>query len=216
LIRDVVRYQPPAVWGVLCIDCWDVNGTNDAFYHRVVEKLEAYPIDAVVNCTVDLQIDYRDISVYNTLKNYLWAADRINSQINEYVLLDLIKCAGHQNTSTVLHNNLFDDTTVHLSRRLTFQHQGHQHWPDVHDWIVIGSAWGKCFHYGPLGVETLVDLSDHRFYFFPEWSVQDEYRQPPTLQNIHDDYYVWAPIDGNGYRLITRANNHKWAENNEH
>jgi len=211
LIRDVVRYQPPPIWGVLCIDCWDADGTNNAFYHQVIEKLKAYPIGAVVNCTVDLQIDYQDLSVFNTLKNYLWAADSINTQVNECALLELIKCAGQQKTSKILHDNLFDNTTVHLSSRQTFLHQGHYYWPEVQDWIVVGSAWKYCLHTGPLGIDTLVDIPGHRFHFFPEWSVQDENRLPPTKQDIHDDFFVWAPIE-NGYRLITRANNHKWVE----
>ena len=207
-----MRYQPPAVWGVLCIDCWDVDGTNDAFYHQVIGKLEEYPIGAVINCAVDLQIDYQDLSVYNTLKNYLWAADSINTQVNDHALLDLIKCAGKQQINRVLHSKLFDPTTVHLSRKETFLHQGHYYWPEVKDWIIVGSAWKYCLHTGPLGIDTVVDIPGHRFHFFPEWSVQDENRLPPTEQDIHDDFFVWAPIDGNGYRLITRANNHKWVE----
>lgn len=197
---------------MLCIDCWDVDGTNDEFYQRVLQELKQYPIGAVVNSTIDLKIDYQDRSVYNTLRNYLWAADSINTQVNDRALLDLIKSAGTQKTSQVLHDQLFDDTTVHLTSRETFLHQSHYYWPEIKDWIVVGSAWGYCFHRGPMGVNTLVDIPGHRFHFFPEWSVQDEDRKALTLQNIHDDYYVWAPIDNNGYRLITRANNHKWAE----
>jgi len=215
LIRDVVRYQAPPTWGVLCIDCWDVNGDNDGFYRAVVNQLKDYNIGAVVNCTVDLRIDYSDLSIHNTLKNYLWAADSINTQVNDHALLDLIRCAGEQKTSRVLHDSIFDHTTVHLSRRETFQHQGHYYWPEVKDWIIVGSAWGYCLHHGPLGIDTLVNINDHRFHLFPDWSVQDENRCTPSVQNIHDDFYVWAPIEGGGYRLITRANNHKWVENNE-
>jgi hypothetical protein len=207
-----VRYQPPPVWGVLCIDCWEADGTNDEFYRRVLQELRQYPIGAVVNSTIDLRIDYQDRSVYNTFRNYLWAADSINTQVNDRALLDLARCAGHQQTNHVLHDQLFDDTTVHLTSRETFLHQAHYYWPEIKDWIVVGSAWGYCLHTGPMGVNTLVDIPGHRFHFFADWSVQDEDRNPPTLQNIHDDYYVWAPIDGDGYRLITRANNHKWAE----
>lgn len=177
-----------------------------------MQELKQYPIGAVVNCTIDLQIDYQDQSVYNTLRKYLWEPDTINPQINNRALLDLIKSAGQQQTNHVLHDQLFNDTTVHLSSRETFLHQGHYCWPQVQDWIIVGSAWGYCVHAGPMGVNTLVDIPGHRFHFFPDWSVQDENKNSPTLQHIHDDYYVWAPIDGNGYRLITRANNHKWAE----
>ena len=207
-----MRYQPPAVWGVLCIDCWDVNGANDEFYQKAIERLQDYPVSAVVNCTIDLRIDYQDRSVYNTIKNYLWSADQTNPQINECALLDLVKCAGQQKTSKVLHDTLFNDTAVHLSSKQTFLHQSYLYWPEVKDWIIIGSAWKYCVHTGPLGIDTLVDIPGHRFHFFPDWSVQDENKMSPVEQDIHDDFFVWAPIDGNGYRLITRANNHKWVE----
>lgn len=193
------------------MDCWHDNGSNDDFYRSVITELQQYPVAAVVNCAVDLQINYQDRSVHNTLRNYLWAADSINTQINERALLDLMQCAGQQQISKILHDQLFDHATVHLSRRETFLHQGHYYWPEITDWILVGSAWGLCLHTGPLGVDTLVDMPGHRFHFFPDWSVQDEHRTAPSMSHIQDDYYVWAPIDHGGYRLITRANNHKWA-----
>lgn len=209
MIRDVVRYQPPSVWGVLCIDCWNVDGTNDEFYQRVVNELKNYPISAVVNCTIDLKIDYQDRSVHNTLRNYLWAADSINTQVNDRALLDLIRSAGQQQTSHVLHDQLFDDTTVHLSSRETFLHQGHYYWPEVQDWIIVGSAWKYCLHIGPLGIDKLLDIPGHRFHIFPEWSIQMEDRSSVALQQLHDDFVVWAPIDNDGYRLITRCSDEK-------
>ena len=212
MIRDVVRYKAPPVWGVLCIDVWQ-DDTNEAFYQNALTQLAQYPIAGIVNCTTDIVIDYSDKSIYNTLKNYHWAADSINSQVNDNALFDLIKNAGECQTTKLIHDKLFDQQTVHLSRRETFIHQGHYYWPEVQDWIILGSAWGKCVHYGPLGVDTLVEIPNHRFHIFPDWSIQTEDKQPPTTQQIHDDFFVWAPIDHGGYRLITRAKNHKWTEN---
>jgi hypothetical protein len=197
---------------VLCIDIWQ-DDPNEAFYQNALTQLEQYPIAGVVNCTTNIVIDYSDKSIYNTLKNYHWAADSINSQVNDNVLFDLIKNAGEDRTTKLIHDKLFDQQTVHLSRRETFIHQGHYYWPEIQDWIILGSAWGKCVHYGPLGVDTLVEIPNHRFHIFPEWSIQTEDKQPPTTQQIHDDFFVWAPIDHGGYRLITRAKNHKWTEN---
>jgi hypothetical protein len=107
VIRDVVRYQPPQHWGVLFIDCWDAGGQNDAFYHQVLEGLKQFSISATVCCTVDLKIDYTDVSVYNTLNRYLWNPDSVNEQTNRNVLLDLVSAAGQQETSRVLRNNIF-------------------------------------------------------------------------------------------------------------
>jgi len=212
MIRDVVRYTPPSVWGVLCIDIWQ-DSTNNEFYKNALVQLSQYPIAGVVNCTTDLVVDYADKSVYNTLNNYLWAADTISSQTNDNVMLDLIKNAGKYQTDQLIHEKLFDQNTVHLSRRETFIHQGHYYWPEIQDWIILGSAWGKCVHYGPLGVDKLVEIPNHRFHIFPDWSIQTEHKQPPTAEEIHNDFFVWAPIDNGGYRLITRAKNHKWTEN---
>ena len=214
MIRDVVRYNAPPVWGVLCIDIWQ-DDTNNEFYQTALNQLSQYSIASVVNCTTNLVIDYADKSIYNTLKNYHWAADTINSQSNDNVLFDLIKNAGECQTASIIHEKLFDQQTVHLSRRETFIHHGHYYWPEVQDWIILGSAWGKCVHYGPLGVDKLVEIPNHRFHIFPEWSLQTEDKKPPTVQDIHDDFFVWAPINNGGYRLITRAKNHKWTENNQ-
>jgi hypothetical protein len=212
VIRDVVRYKAPPVWGVLCIDIWQVQD-NDMFYQNALSHLSKYNIGGVVNCTTDIVIDYSDKSIYNTLKHYHWKANAVTSQTNDNVLLDLIKNAGEHQTSKTIHDKLFDQNTVHLSRKETFIHQGHYYWPEIQDWIILGSAWGKCVHYGPLGVDTLVDIPNHKFHIFPEWSLQTEDKQAPVTQQIHDDFFVWAPIDDNGYRLITRAKNHKWIDN---
>ena len=209
-----MRYRPPTKWGLLCIDIWDVDGDNDEFYNRALENLTDYDISAVINCTMDLEISYSDVSVYNTLKKYHWLSGVSDSQINNVILLDLIKAAGTQRTSRVIHDNLFDADTVHLSSRSTFMHHANYSIPDVQDWIILGSAWKVCLHIGPLGVNTLVDIPAHKFYMFPEWSIQNENRTHVTQQQIHDDFLVWAPVDKEGYRLITRAANHKWAETN--
>ncbi len=162
---------------------------------------------------MDLRLDYQDKSVYNTLKQYLWTDGGIVEEQKSRVLSELIHSAGHQETSHVLHEKLFDSNTVHLSSRFTFLEHCHKFFPTVKDWIMLGSAWGMCFHRGPMGVDTVVDVGDMKFHMFPEWSVQTETGSPPTLQQLHDDFYVWAPIDNGGYRLITRAQNHKWFEN---
>ena len=213
MIRDVVRWQPPERWGVLCIDTWHVNGINDQFYQTALEKLSEYNVEAVVNCTMDLHLDYQDKSVYNTLSQYLWTPTEVYEEQKKRVLLDLVTSAGHQKTSHILQEKLFGPTTVHLSSRYTFIQHCQTFFPTVKDWIMLGSAWGMCFHRGPLGVDVVVDIGEMKFNMFPEWSVQTENRTPPTLQQIHDDFYVWAPIPNGGYKLITRANNHKWFDN---
>lgn len=212
MIRDIIRYTPPKTWGVICIDCWDQGGINDLFYETALHELSKYNIGAVVNCATDLLLTYDDISVYNTLKQYLWAADTINVKVNDNVLLDLVRGAGKQKSSQVLQQGLFDENTIYLNRRETFQHHGHYYWPEIQDWIILGSAWQVCIHRGPMGVDTLVDIPNHKFHIFPDWSVQTEAGTAPTKQQIHDDFFVWAPIENNGYRLITRANNSKWTE----
>ena len=212
MIRDVVRYQAPPTWGVLCIDVWHVE-SNESFYQHALTQLSKYPISGVISCTVDLQVDYSDVTVYNTLNHYLWNKQSPDDRINDRVLLDLIRLAGNQKTSQTLQDRLFDSKTVSVSQRETFNHHVMTHWPEIQDWIVLGSAWGKCLHYGPLGVDKLVDISSHKFYMFPEWSVQNEDYSAPELQQIHDDYFVWAPVADGGYRLITRANNEKWISN---
>jgi hypothetical protein len=213
VIRDVVRYQPPQHWGVLFIDCWHVGGQNDVFYQTVVDRLRYFSVSATVCCTVDLKIDYSDVSVYNTLNRYLWNPDSVSEHVNRNVLLDLISSAGNQETSRLLRTNIFNNDTVCLYRRETFNHHAQYHCEGIKDWIVVGSAWKMCVHHGPLGIDRLVDIGDHKFHIFPEWSIQTEHREPPSQQDIHDDFYVWAPIADGGYRLITRAQNHKWFEN---
>lgn len=212
MIRDVVRYTPPQKWGVLCIDVWESNGNNDGFYHKALSCLSKYHVEVVVNCTTDLKIDYDDVSVYNTIDRYLWNPNSVNPQINRNVLTNLIMVAGHQQTNKFLQNNLFDHNTVHLSDRETFVHHAQCYHPDITDWIILGNTWKICLHVGPLGVDKLVEIGSHKFHIFPDWSIQAEHGGPPSLQDIHDDFFVWAPIDNDGYRLITRANNSKWTE----
>ena len=128
------------------------------------------------------------------------------------MLSNMITCAGHNRTNQLLQDHLFQDSTVHISDRQTFLYNAAVSNDGVRSWIILGSAWGICVHRGPMGIDTLVDMSIHNFYVFPEWSVQTEHRTAPSEQNLHDDFFVWAPVPNGGYRLITRANNHKWVE----
>ena len=212
MIRDVVRYTPPQQWGVLCIDVWDDDGAHDQFYQTALDHLRDYQIDLVVNCSMSVEVSYQDRSIYNTLDRYLWNPENTNPQINSKILNNMIHAAGSGKSSRLLNERLFQETTVHVSDRETFLHNALVTADHVRDWIILGAAWNICVHRGPLGIETLVDMSTHKFYIFPEWSIQTEQRQPPTQQHLHDDWFVWAPIPNNGYRLITRANNSKWTE----
>lgn len=214
MIRDVIdinRYEHPDTWGVLCIDCWNVNGANNEFYNQALEKLSQFNVGAVVNCAVDLKIDYSDKSVYNTLTYYCWEPNKVNEQLNLKILSDLIKCAGHQTTSKVLNDNFFNEHTVHLSSREGFLHHAHCFYPTINNWIILGSAWKMCLHTGPLGIVKLVDMNTHKFHIFPSWSIQTELCQPVEIEELHKDWYVWAPIKDDGYRLICRTESaNKW------
>lgn len=217
MIRDVIRYQKPSTFGLLCIDIWDCNGKNDSFYRLACEKLKKYNISAVVNCTMDLCLDYSDPSVFNTLSQYHWNKEsHLPQQLADNVLIDLIKSAGSQKSSRIIKENFFNKETIHLSRKETFIYHTQKHWPFIQDWIILGSAWKLCLHIGPLGIDKLVGIPSHKFYIFPEWSIQNENKTIVFEQQIHDDFLVWAPVDDGGYRLITVASNHKWLDNKDY
>jgi len=196
-------HKAPDVWGLLCIDCWDVPA-NRPFYKRAVEQLELFNIGAVVNCCNNLQLDYQDKSVYNTLNQYLW------TNKDQTVLYDLINCAGHEKTDQHLHDKIFTESTVHLSSVDAFRNHVQQNWPTVQDWIILGSAWGMCITFGPLGIDKLVNaIPELKFNVFPEWSIQDENAEYINEQTLQDDFNVWNqyPAVPGCYRWIRRVKN---------
>ena len=196
-------HKAPDVWGLLCIDCWDVPA-NRPFYERAVEQLELFNIGAVVNCCNNLQLDYQDKSVYNTLNQYLWTNQ------DQKVLYDLINCAGHEKTDQHLHDKIFTESTVYLSSVDTFRNHVQKHWPTVQDWIILGSAWGMCITFGPLGIDKLVNaIPELKFNVFPEWSIQDENAEYINEQTLQDDFNVWNqyPAVPGCYRWIRKVKN---------
>lgn len=210
MIKDVIRYQPPDQWGVLCIDVWDHNGSNNEFYYRAVENLAKFNITCVVNCTTDIKIDYSDPSIYNTFKYYQWNPKIQSAEVNQKVMLRLMQSSGQYESSSIIKTQVFGDHTVHLSSTDTFiQHVNH-FYPDVKDWIVLGNTWHICLHYGPLGFDKLLNIPTTKFNIFPSWSVQKLNGLYPTLDDIADDGFVWANIPNNGFRLITKVDDKKW------
>lgn len=203
MIKDLVLYTAPEHWGVLCIDCWHSNGSNNEFYLNVIEQLQKYKISAVVNCATNIKIDYRDKSVYNTLNCYLWHTQS-DEQIKQKVLSNLINCAGSEPTAQILNEKLFTNTTVHISDIETFASHASKYYPGITHWIIVGSAWNICVHWGPMGVNKLINLPTHAFFVFPDWSVQDEHGEKISVDHLSNDNFIWAPIDNNGYELITK------------
>jgi hypothetical protein len=196
-------HRAPNVWGLLCIDCWDVPN-NRSFYEHAVNQLANFNIGAVVNCCTNLQLDYQDKSVYNTLNQYLW------TNKDQKVLSNLINCAGHAKTDQHLHDKIFTESTVHLSSVDTFRNHVQKNWPTVQDWIILGSAWGMCVTYGPLGIDKLVgNVPELKFNVFPDWSIQDENAEYITEKTLQDDFHVWSqyPAVPGCYRWIRRVKN---------
>jgi len=213
VIQNIIGdyHQPPKVWGLLCIDCWEVE-TNQWFYKQAVRKLKNFNIGAVVNCCTSLQLDYSDKSVYNTLNQYIWQDDThlIDANLRSEVLSNLINCAGHEKTDQQLHDKIFTESTVHLSSVDTFRRHTQKHWPTVQDWIILGSAWGMCITFGPLGLDKLVNaMPELKFNVFPEWSIQDENAEYINEQTLQDDFNVWSqyPAVPGCYRWIRRVKN---------
>lgn len=209
MIKNVVRYQDPTQWGVLCVDVWNVNGKNDDFYQRAVNELKNFNVKCVVNCTTDIKIDYSDLSVFNTFKNYQWQPLFNFNEANQRVMLDLIKSSGKQESSNILKTQLFGDHTIHLSNPITFTHHVDLFYPEVKNWIVLGGSWKIHLHYGPLGFDKLLGIPSASFNIFPEWSIQKEDRTNPTIDDLEDDQFVWGEIPNKGYRLVTQVGG-KW------
>lgn len=207
---DLARTPCPTNWGVLCVDCWDVAGSNNRFYQTAVNRLSKFPVTAVVNCTRDMVLTYADKSIFNTLNHYQWHPNSIDLPVRNQVLLNLLESSGHQLTSQYLVNQLFTDTTICLSDINTFKHHAENYFPAVTNWIILGSAWKYCIHQGPMGLNQLTNINNHMFYIFPEWSIQTETGTLITDSDIKHDYFVWSKYHDNGYRLITRADTQLW------
>lgn len=210
MIRDLIvvdRLVPPAVWGILCIDIWDDNGSNDRFYQRAIAKLSQYNIGLVVNCTNSLKIDYNDKSVYNTFKKYVWnlnLEDPTNGDVYQQVQRDMLKFSGERPVSRVLNEKLFNDHSIFLNNKDTFLYHTAKYYPEITDWIMLGSAWKICLHNSPLGVGHILPLIMHKFHIFPDWSIQNEDLTPVSVHQVDDDEFVWSSVGNGGYRLVTK------------
>lgn len=210
MIKDVVRFYPPDVWGVLCLDVWHNDGADDRFYLGVVDHLKEYNIGAIVNCTSDVKIDYNDISIYNTLKKYAWShTDHNNELAHNQILLELVKASGTKKISGILNKELFNQHAFFLNSRDAFNYHVQNFYSNVTNWIIVSTTWNHGMHKGPLGVDQQLKLPLHNFNMFPQWSVQTDSNIVLTTEQIEEDAYVWASIDNKGYRLVTQVGG-KW------
>lgn len=212
MIKDVIRYTPPKKWGVLCIDVWDNNGTNDRFYQKAVSKLSQFNIGAVINCSNSLKLDYNDKSVYNTFKKYVWLPDIETHNLRDVyqrIQLNMLKFSGESESSKILKKNLFNNNSICLYSKEAFLYHTATYCPDITDWIVLGGAWKICIHNAPLGVKSALEIVTHKFYIFPSWSVQNENKSAVSVHQVELDELVWSSIDNEGYRLITKVGG-KW------
>lgn len=206
---DLNRYTPPTKWGVLCIDCWEFGGNNDHQYLKMLENLSTINIAAVVNCSKGIRLDYEDFSVYNTLKKYVWNYEPDNATVDPIknrIILDLLLNCGLNKTSKVINQGLFKQHTIASYNQETFKQHVHLYYPDVKDWIIIGSAWDMCVKTGNLGLEKLVELPDFRFHIFP-WGIQRSDFKTITTQDLEEDFYVWTNMPNDGYLLLGKGYN---------
>lgn len=210
MIKNVIRYKPPKEWGVLCIDIWEQNGKYDKFYRRTVEHLKDYNVVVTINASKSLKIDYNDISIYNVIKHYIWKNQWTYSEIIHQVRNEFLDYCGTNESSKILKDNLFNNQTICLNNTTAIANYVDQFFPTVRDWIILGQAWGICLHNNPVSIKTVLSIVGHNFNIFPDWSVSNSDQSPVTQQQIEDDNYVWAPIDNNGYRLVTQAGGVKW------
>lgn len=204
-----MRYQDPLRWGVLCINAWESNGINNDFYQRAATELKNFDVGCVVNCTSDIKIDYADPSVLNTFKNYQWTPTKSSFELNQKIMLNLIKVSGMLESSSILKEQVFGEHSMHLSDVATFTQHVDLFYPEVKNWIVLGTTWKDQLHYGPLGFDNLLSIPTASFNIFPQWSVQKIDSGEVSIEDLEDDEFVWAEIPNNGYRLVTKMGG-KW------
>jgi hypothetical protein len=193
----------PDIRGLICIDLWESEPEENTLHPIVInwlqglpEKLSQYHFDSIINAAYLTKLDFRDISIKNTMIAYNW------QQFDKHVMMELIKNCGTYTLSQVIHDQVFGSNTFALYSIESFVKHCNRLVPHVKDWLVIGNQWQQCVHQRGLGLRNLALLPGYNFYG-TDWGFMKENTIAETANRVDfdQDFLGWDQVGPDLYKL---------------
>jgi hypothetical protein len=123
------------------------------------------------------------------------------------VIVNLLKSAGNEKTSSLLLKYLFsqNDHTINIVTQSDFVWFCTRYLKNsVQNWLVAGHTWQMCTHDHALGLRVLSRLTkNHPLNFYAtDYSFCKMTEQTATLEDFEQDSMNWCLIEGFGYQLL--------------
>lgn len=185
--KNIYDY-PPEKWGVIFIDCAEIQPHQPHvrairnYYLNLIQHLQNFKIHRVVNSLARYCYNNQDRSMTNSMQ-YSELAKSIIPNSEPSVIEPKIHQAFMNNDHSFFITNTVD--FVHLNEEI-FDH-------DVRNWYLAGQSWNMCVHESAMGLEQLHEISDlYGYNFFVDLNSFIKIDGTPvTDEDLAQDRFIW-------------------------
>lgn len=215
LAPDTTATTQPHIHGLILIDCWEPDRIESKyklydFYHKLLCNLSRFNFECVVNHASELNPNYKDASVLNTVKKYSWQnklviLDNTQKRHEDQIIVHMIQNSGLRSVPVELQENLlkrFNSVVLHNTQDFVY-HVKQTFDQSPTNWLVAGQTWGLCTHTNGLGLQQLAQISTEKQinFYATNWSFCKIDATPLTRDDFDQDLFHWQEIQDWGYRL---------------
>jgi hypothetical protein len=202
----------PTIDGLILIDCWeptvDVKKYLHRFYIKLLDVLSPFNFSSIVNASTGCQLDSTVPTQANVMEIYNWRYKNSTIQTTKQdnqVIVNLIKHAGNNQTSSILNKCLLDNAHSFMINEVSdFEYHCHKHLNDCcKNWLVVGQTWQMCTHQNAMSLKSLQNLNHKNFNFY---TIDSGFCKIDGSWVNHEDYandtLEYEAIENFGYRLL--------------
>lgn len=157
---DSIRSQN--ITGLICIDLWEDDPYNKHVIWKnekyldwsthLVEALFEHEWHSIINACYGIEINYDDVSVFNTLLEYNWKHH--DSQIMDEFIKNTHTLIPPKKLKELFRHVQLDRSFLLYTVESFLKHKA-KFCPEVNNWLIVGAAWHLCVHYRDLGLINL-------------------------------------------------------------
>jgi hypothetical protein len=202
----------PVIDGLILIDCAEppveCKKYLHFFYIKLLDVLSQFNFSSIVNANTGCQLSCTELSQRNVMEIYSWRYKNPEIQKtarDDLVIVNLIKHAGDNQTSSILDKCLLDNTYSFMINDVDdFEYHCSKHLNDsCKNWLVVGQSWQMCTHNNPMSLTSLRSLIQKNFNFY---TIDSGFCKIDGSWVDYEDYandsLPYEVVQNFGYRLL--------------
>jgi hypothetical protein len=220
----------PEIHGLILIDCWEPpthKFFTEIFYVNLIDQLQKYNFNCIVNSPANSQFDHDDPGLANTLALYGQPRKDVagiplrddNHDLRRYrVVTNIFKSFVNNTEQNVLPGMTSAEIGSRLIKKYLLKpnasrcmflttHEDFVYHATVHlkgqykNWLVVGQSWQMCTHDHWLGLKCLSQLPGMSFYA-TDFGFCKKDGGTAGHEDFANDSLEWEHIENFGYKLI--------------